>query len=98
MAKFLKASLLGVFVLGMGLSPSLAVAGKGDKKKDPAQAFAKLDANDDKSLTLAEMKGKGKQDASKVEEKFKKLDTNGAGQVSLDEFKAVGKKKTKKNA
>src|SRR3954454_17278003 len=93
MLKVLKASLLGVFVLGMGLSPALA--GKGEKKKDPATAFKKLDANGDGSLSLQEMKGKGKKDAAKVEKRFKKLDANSDSKVSLDELKTGGKKKNK---
>jgi hypothetical protein len=97
MTKFLTAGLLGVFILGMGLSP--AMADKGDKKKkDPDRVFQKLDANGDKSLSLEEMKGKGKREASKIEKRLKKLDTNSDGKLSLDEFKAVVKKKTKKNA
>src|SRR3954451_15136453 len=90
MTKYLSAGLLGVFVLGMGVSPALA--GKGDKKKDPAQVFSKLDANGDKSLSIEEMKGKGKRDAAKVEKRFKKMDSNGDGKVSLDEMKSGGKK------
>lgn len=91
MAKFSATGMLGIFVLGLGLSPALA--GKADKKRDPAQVFSKLDANSDKSLTLDEMKGKGKKDASKVEKKFKKLDTNRDGKVSLEEFKTGSKTK-----
>jgi hypothetical protein len=98
MTKFLTAGLLGMLVLGMGLSPALA--GKGQKKRDPAQVFQKLDANGDKTLTLEELKGKGKKDAAKVEKNFKRMDRNSDGKVSLEELKGKGKgkKKSKKNA
>src|SRR4051794_3771111 len=93
MSSVLKSGLLGIFVLGMGLSPALAAPDA--KKKDPAQAFSKLDSNSDGSLTLEEMKGKGKKDAAKIEKKFKKMDANGDGKVTLAEMKSGGKKMKK---
>ena len=96
MTKFVTAVLAGVFLLGLGVGS--ASAAKGDKKKDPAQAFKKLDANNDGSLTLQEMKGKGKKDASKVEKRFKKMDKDSDGKLSLAELTDRGKKKNKKNS
>jgi hypothetical protein len=99
MATIVKAGLVGVLVLGMGLSSALAAPGKG-AGKTPERRFAKLDSNGDGSLTLQEMMGKGKKEAAKVEKRFKKLDKNGDGKVSLAELKAKGKKnkKNKKSA
>jgi Ca2+-binding EF-hand superfamily protein len=91
MATIAKAALFGVLVLGIGIAPALAGAGKA-AAKTPEQRFAKLDTNGDGALTLQELKGKGKKDAAKVEKRFKKLDRNGDGKVSLEELKAKGKK------
>ena len=91
----MKLAFLGIFVLGMGVAPALAAK---PGKKDPAQTFKKLDANNDGSLTVQEMKGKGKKDAAKVEKRFKKLDKDSDGKVTLAEIKAGGKKKPRKKA
>jgi Ca2+-binding EF-hand superfamily protein len=94
MWKVIKAGVLGLLVLAMGLSPALA-AKPGKGKKDPDQSFKKLDSNNDGALSLEEMKGKGKKDAATVEKRFKKMDRNSDGKVSLDEMKNRGKKKNK---
>jgi hypothetical protein len=88
--RFISVANLGVFTLGLGLTP--AIAAKGDKKAHE-KAFGKLDKNGDGSLTLEEMKEKGKKEASKVEERFKKLDKDGYGKISLAEPSARGKNK-----
>jgi Ca2+-binding EF-hand superfamily protein len=91
MRKFLTVCLLGVFALGNGLSPALAAK----VKKDPSRVFQKRDANGDGSLSLQELRGKGKKASAKVEKRFKRLDRNHDGKVSLDELKARGKAKVK---
>lgn len=66
------------------------------KKKDPDQQFAKMDANNDKKLSLDEFKGKRQGDKADAAEKaFKRLDKDNDGSVSLEEFKNRGKKKAK---
>jgi Ca2+-binding EF-hand superfamily protein len=90
MKRFISAAVVGVFAFGLGAAPVQAAKGE---KKAPAKAFNKLDKNGDGSITLEEMRGKGKKDASKVEKRFKKLDKNGDGKVSLAEISARGKKK-----
>jgi EF-hand domain pair len=100
MRSIVKAGLVGVLVLGTGLSSALAAPGKG-AGKTAEQRFSKLDSNGDGSVTLQEMTGKGKKEAAKIEKRFKKLDKNGDGKVSLAELKGKGKKsnkKSKKNA
>jgi Ca2+-binding EF-hand superfamily protein len=94
MAKLFKAAVLGVLVIGLGVSPALAGAGK-RAKKSPEQRFQKLDTNKDGGLSLEEIKGKGKKDPAKVEKRFKKLDRNGDGKVTLAELQGRGKKKGK---
>jgi hypothetical protein len=96
MTSIVKTGLVGVLVLGMGVSSALAGAGKG-AVKTPEQRFSKLDSNGDGSVSLQEMKGKGKKNAAKIEKRFKKLDKNGDAKLTLDELKAKGKK-SKKNA
>ena len=71
-------------------------AAKGDKpKRDPAEAFKKIDSNSDSAVSLEEFKAgpMGKKDPSKAEEVFKKRDKDGDGKLSLEEFKGPGKKK-----
>ncbi|HEX5104325.1 MAG TPA: EF-hand domain-containing protein [Pirellulaceae bacterium] len=71
-----------------------AVLSAQDKKKpDPEAQFAKLDANNDKKLSLEEFKGKRTGDkADKAGEQFKKMDKDSDGFLTLEEFKARGKK------
>lgn len=83
--------------LAFGLVSSPALAGPGKGQKDPEAVFKKRDANNDGKLTLDEFKGKGKQDAAKIEKRFAKLDKNGDKAVTLAEFKAAGKKPRKPN-
>jgi Ca2+-binding EF-hand superfamily protein len=67
-------------------------AEKGKKKKaDPDAAFARLDKDNDKKLSLDEFKGK--RDADKAGKAFKKLDKDNDGSLSLAEFKDRAKKK-----
>lgn len=63
----------------------------GDRPRmNPEEAFKKIDADSDGSVTLAEFKASpmGKRDESKVEERYSKLDANSDGKVTLEEFKA----------
>jgi len=59
-------------------------------RPNPEEIFKKLDANDDKSISLDEFKAgpMGKKDPAKAEEVFKKVDADSSGGVSLEEFKA----------
>jgi len=71
---------------------------KGDKpKKDPAEAFKKLDANDDGKITAEEWATSpmAKRDAAKATEAFGKKDKDGDKSLSLEEFADGGKKKDK---
>jgi hypothetical protein len=86
----------------LAMASTLAIAedakpeAKGDKpKRDPAEAFKKIDGNSDNSLTLEEFKAgpMGKKDPARAEEVFKKRDKDGDGKLSLEEFKAGGGKK-----
>jgi hypothetical protein len=72
---------------------------KGEKpKRDPAEAFKKLDTNGDGKISLDEFKAGplGKKDPAKAEEIFKKKDKDGDGSLSLEEFSAEGGKKAAK--
>jgi hypothetical protein len=60
-------------------------------KRDPAEAFKKLDANNDGKVSLEEFKAKAK-DAAKADEAFGKRDKDGDKNLSLEEFSAAGKK------
>jgi Ca2+-binding EF-hand superfamily protein len=60
-------------------------------KRDPAEAFKKLDANNDSKVSLEEFKAKAK-DAAKAEEAFGKKDKDGDKNLTLEEFSAAGKK------
>jgi Ca2+-binding EF-hand superfamily protein len=72
-------------------------AAKGEKKegkKDPAEAFKKLDTNNDGKISLEEFKASpaGQKDATKAEEIFGKKDKDSDKNLSLEEFSAGGKK------
>ena len=70
--------------------------GKGGARPDPAQIFAKLDADSSGGISLDEFKNgpmaKRAKDPSMVEKRFQALDADGNGQVSQAEF-AEGMKK-----
>ena len=68
-----------------------AVPDQGGKPKmDPAAAFAKLDTNADKTLSLDEFKAspRFKKDASKADGAFKRMNKSGDGKMTLEEFSA----------
>jgi EF hand len=92
MKRFILVAVIGIFAFGPGVAPAHAAKGE---KKVASKVFNKRDKDGDGSLSLDEMRGKGKRDASKVEKRFKKLDKNSDGKVSLAELSARGKKKTK---
>lgn len=82
----------------LALSVAFATAADAEKKKgNPEQAFKKIDANSDNSVTLEEFKNspRGKKDAAKAEEFFKKKDKDNDGKLSLEEFTPKEKKKDK---
>ncbi len=91
----------GVLLAGLEMIPAEAAAPKGKDKgnaeakarRDPEQIFEKKDKNGDGSLSLDEMKGKGKKDATKVEARFKKLDKDKNGMLSLAELKGGAKRR-----
>lgn len=63
---------------------------RGDKRPDPAKVFAKLDADSDGSLTLAEFQAApmAKRNPERAEKGFAKMDADSDGMVTLEEFKA----------
>jgi hypothetical protein len=69
----------------------------GKPKHGPEQAFKKLDANNDSSLSLEEFKAGpiGKKDPAKAEQVFKRKDKDADGKMTLEEFKASGPKPPK---
>ncbi|HYF37820.1 MAG TPA: EF-hand domain-containing protein [Prosthecobacter sp.] len=70
-----------------------AKGGGAEKKKmDPAQAFAKKDANSDGKLSKEEFM-KGQKDEAKAEKSFGARDKDGDGSISKEEFMAAPKKK-----
>jgi hypothetical protein len=62
MSKIMKAGVLGLLVLAMGLSPALAAKpGKGKKDASTVEKrFKKMDRNSDGKVSLDEMKNRGK--------------------------------------
>ena len=81
------------FVVVAGIFTPGLLSAQEKKKADPEAQFAKMDANNDKKLSLEEFKGKRTGDkATKAEEQFKKLDKDSDGALTLEEFKARGKK------
>jgi Ca2+-binding EF-hand superfamily protein len=76
--------------------PGIALAAKGEKKKDDgadkaAGAFAKADKDSDGFVTESEFvasRGK-KADQGKMKTQFGKMDKNGDGKLSKDEFAAA---------
>jgi len=80
---------------GAPAAPAAPAAGDAAKpKKDPAEVFKKLDANNDGKISLDEFKAgpAGKKDPAKAEEIFKKKDKDNDGFLTLEEFSAGGKK------
>lgn len=95
-------SIFAVLALGTSISfaadaKPAAAAGADKPKRDPAEMFKKLDANNDGKVTKDEYLAgpAGKKDATKAGEVFGKKDKNGDGSLSLEEFSAAGKKKDK---
>jgi Ca2+-binding EF-hand superfamily protein len=84
-------------LMALAVGSSLALAAKGGGKRNPEDAFKKLDGNSDSSLSLDEFKAgpMGKKDPAKAEEIFKKKDKDSDGKLTLEEFKAGGGKKKK---
>lgn len=70
-------------------------AGAEKPKKDPAEAFKKLDTNGDGKIDKKEWEASpmAKKDAAKAGEVFTKKDKNGDGTLDLEEFSAAGGKK-----
>lgn len=78
--------------------PAAAAGDKADKpKRNPEEAFKKLDANSDGKVSAEEFEAgpAGKKDPAKAKEAFAKKDKDGDKALSLDEFKGGGKKKDK---
>ena len=86
-----------VCLVGLGIEPPNVEAARGPKGKNPDKLdnpkpeviFNFLDKDDDKALTLKELKdGKTGAEAAEVQARFKKWDTDGNGKLTLDEYKA----------
>ena len=77
----------------LGVSGLVHAADEPKKEKQaPEAVFAKLDANQDKALSLDEFcAGKEGKKKEAAEKQFGKKDKDGNGSLSLEEF--VGKKK-----
>lgn len=60
------------------------------ERPNPEAVFKKLDANDDKSISLDEFKAgpMAQKDPARAAEIFKKIDKDGDGKVTFEEFKA----------
>lgn len=91
------ATILSVLAL---TSLTVHAAEEGAKKKpkmDPEKAFAKLDANNDGSVSKEEFLAspQGKKDAAKAEKAFGAKDKDKDGKLSKEEFTAAPKKKKK---
>ncbi len=101
MRMILSVILGGVLLAGLGTNLAEAATDKGDDnarakaRRNPEQVFQKKDRDGNGSLSLDEMKGKGKKDPSKIEARFKKLDKDKNGMLSLAELKGGAKKKKK---
>ena len=88
---------LAALVVGTSFAMA-ADAAKADKpKRDPAEVFKKLDANNDGKLSAEEWKAspQSKKDEAKAAEMFGKKDKDGDKNLTLEEFSAAGKKKDK---
>jgi Ca2+-binding EF-hand superfamily protein len=85
------------FALAADEKPATGAKGGEGKKRDPEEAFKKLDTNKDGSVSLEEFKAgpMGKRNPDKVDEFFKKRDKDASGSLSLEEFKAERPKKNK---
>ncbi|MEO7319229.1 MAG: EF-hand domain-containing protein, partial [Chthoniobacteraceae bacterium] len=61
----------------------------GRERPNPEEAFKKLDANSDNSLSLEEFKANPRfqKEPARADEAFKKMDKDSDGKVSLEEFK-----------
>ena len=59
-------------------------------RPNPEEAFKKLDANNDGSVSLDEFKAspRAQKDAARAEEMFKKMDKDSSSGLSLEEFKS----------
>ena len=59
-------------------------------RRNPEEAFKKLDANGDNAVTLEEFKAgpAAKRNPERADEMFKRRDKDGDGKLTLEEFKA----------
>ena len=89
-----KVGLMAVaFAVGFGLCGISGVAQEQKQKRTPEEAFARMDANGDKKLSVEEFVGKREAEkATKAKDQFKRLDKDNDGFVTLEEFKAGQKK------
>ena len=79
-------------------SPPSEPAAKPDKpKRDPAEAFKKMDKDSNGKVNVEEFKAspRWKKDPSKADEMFKKRDKNADGDITLEEFTAKPEKPQK---
>ncbi len=90
-------TLLAVPFLALAVQAEDTPAKPKKPRMDPAEAFAKADKDNDKSLSLEEFKAspRFKKDASKAEEIFKRKDKDNDSKLSLEEFTAAPKKPRK---
>lgn len=95
---------LTTFLTALALGTTLSLAEDkpaGDKpdkpRRNPAEAFKKLDKDSDGKLSKEEWKESpmAKRDATKAEEAFGKKDKDSDGSLNLEEFKARGPRKQK---
>jgi Ca2+-binding EF-hand superfamily protein len=91
---------LVVFATSALLLPARAEEGADKPKADPAQVFAKMDANSDGAVSKQEFMAspKAQKDPEKAAKKFTKMDADANGSVNLDEFQAAKKAKEAKSS
>ena len=90
-------TILSVLALASFVNAAEGDAKKDKPKMDPAKAFAKMDANNDGSVSKEEFMAtpQAKKDAAKAEKGFAGKDKDGDGKITKEEFTAPGKKKKK---
>ncbi|WP_452223600.1 EF-hand domain-containing protein [Lacinutrix chionoecetis] len=94
----MKSKTIKIGLFALALCSVTFVTAQEEKQKNPEKMFAKIDANEDGSISLEEFKEKRMKDASKaeqIEKRFAKMDTNEDGVLDMAEFKA-GMNKSKK--
>jgi Ca2+-binding EF-hand superfamily protein len=82
------------FAAAEDTKPAAPAAGDAKPKRDPAEAFKKLDTNSDNAISLEEFKT-NKKDPARAETAFKAKDKDNDGKLTLEEFKARPAKKDK---